>query len=102
VSESPAGDLPPEQALVSTGADHVVLSALKATRDRDARPAFVLRIHEVEGRSGTVEVHFPFPIEQAFSVDLMEDRGQRLEVDGERVKTSVGAYGLQSVLVEPR
>jgi alpha-mannosidase len=102
VSERPAGDLPPEQALVSTGADHVVLSALKAARDGDTRPAFVLRIHEVEGRSGTVEVHFPFPIERAYSVNLMEDRDQRLEIDGERVKTSVGAYGLQSVLVEPR
>jgi alpha-mannosidase len=101
VTKRHEGDLPSEQRLIGTNARHVVLSAFKAVRDTSARPTFVLRVSEVEGQSGTMKLSFPFPVAQAWTVNLMEDRQGALTPDGNTVVLPIGPYELKSVVVEP-
>jgi alpha-mannosidase len=101
VSVPSDGPLAPESALVEADAGHVVLSAFKAARDPGARPLFVLRLHEAEGKEAEVTVRFPFPVEAAWSANLMEDRGDPLPVEGSTVRLPIGPHQLQTLLVEP-
>lgn len=101
VTKRHEGDLPSERRLIGTDARHVVLSAFKAAQDTEARPAFVLRVNEVEGKSGSVKLSFPFPIAQAWAANLMEDRQDALTVDGSTVTLPIGPYELKSVVVQP-
>jgi alpha-mannosidase len=96
------GKLPSEQRLLWTESDHVVLSAFKAARVKRARPAFVLRVSEVEGMSDTVRLHFPMPIKAAWTATLMEDRQEELPViDGNTIELPITRFALASVLVVP-
>jgi len=101
IQETRDGSLPPEGRLLSTDADHVVLSAFKPARDRKARPRFVVRISEVEGREGLITIHFPFQIAKAWTANLMEDIDAPLAADGETVSFPIGPYQLRTVLTEP-
>jgi alpha-mannosidase len=101
VSSPSGGSLPDRAALLATDSDHVVLSAFKAVRERDARPRFAVRVHEVEGRAGDIRIRFPFPVGHAWSANLMEDPAEELPTDGNTVHLPVSAYGLATVLVEP-
>jgi hypothetical protein len=83
VVKSPSGgNLPPESALLSTDADHVVLSVFKAVREPEDRPRFAVRVHEVEGRAAEVAIRFPFPVSRAWRANLMEDRQEELVHEG--------------------
>jgi alpha-mannosidase len=101
VTKRHKGNLPSEQRLIGTDVRHVVLSAFKTVRDTSARPAFVLRVSEVEGESGTVKLSFPFPVAQAWAANLMEDRQETLPLDGNTVILPIGPYELKSVVVQP-
>jgi alpha-mannosidase len=101
VTERHKGSFGPEQRLLGTDSDHVVLSAFKAARDRATRPTFVLRVSEVEGASATVTLRFPFPVTQAWSATLMEDRETLLTVNGNTVDLPIGPYELRTVLIQP-
>lgn len=101
VTERHRGSLPAEQRLIGTDADHVVLSAFKAVRDRKSRPAYVLRVSEVEGEPGTVKLHFPFPVAAAWSANLMEDPQAELPANGKTVDLPLGPHQLRSILVRP-
>jgi alpha-mannosidase len=102
VMDRQKGKLPSEQRLLWTEADHVVLSAFKAIRVKRARPAFVLRVNEVEGTFGTIRLHFPMPIKSAWTATLMEDRLEELPIiDGTAIDAPITYLGLASVLVIP-
>ncbi len=101
VTERSAGSLPPEQVLVAVDADHVVVSALKAVRKRADRPAFAVRLVEVEGRASAATIELPFALAEAWIANLMEDRQERLPVDGRRVEVTIGPHQLKTIVVRP-
>lgn len=102
VVKSPSGgNLPPESALLTTDADHVVLSVFKAVRDIETRPRFAVRVHEVEGRAGEISIRFPFAVARAWRANLMEDLQEELTHEGNIVRVPVTPLQLTTVVVQP-
>jgi alpha-mannosidase len=102
LKKSPSGGrLPPQSALLTTDADHVVLSAFKAVRDMEQRPRFAVRVHEVEGRAAEIAIRFPFPVARAWRSNLMEDLQEELTYEGDTVRLPVTPLQLTTVVVEP-
>jgi alpha-mannosidase len=101
VTDRHDGSLPSARRLIGTDTDHVVLSAFKAVRDRKARPAFVLRIIEAEGRPGDVTLKFRFPIAGAWTANLLEDRAEPLPTEANTVTLPIAPYQLKTILIQP-
>ena len=100
-SASERGTLPAGRALVTSDCDHVEIAAMKRTRLPSDPPRFVVRLVEKEGRAAEVTVTFPFPVARAWRTNLMEDLAEEQAPEGHTVRTTLGAWSLGTLVVEP-
>ncbi len=95
--EAHEGKMPPEQSFASTGAENVVLTAMKKTEDGDA---LLLRFYEWAGKSGDVELMVPQGALSAKLANLMEEpSGDDLPMKANKITVPVHPYEIVSVRV---
>jgi alpha-mannosidase len=91
------GELPSEHSFASTGAQNVVLTAMKKTEDGDA---LLLRFYEWAGKSGDVELTVPRGALSAKLANLMEEpSGDNLPMTANKITVPVHPYEIVSVRV---
>ncbi|MBN2199228.1 MAG: alpha-mannosidase, partial [Candidatus Aminicenantes bacterium] len=89
-----AGDWPASQSFFGAEPSNVVLSAVKKAEDRDS---LVLRLYEAEGTATRARLRFFRPPKEAHLLDLMENRLERLRLDGRAVDLEFGRSEIKSV-----
>jgi alpha-mannosidase len=71
------GSLPAEHSFLSIPSGHFEVTALKKAEQGDD---FILRGHETDGKTGRVRLHLDLPVQQVWTADLLEERGEELPV----------------------
>jgi alpha-mannosidase len=110
------GVLPTSFSLVSIDAPDVVVAAVKplgnplaehkATEHSQPADAILVRAYETEGRAVTAGIRFPASPEAAWTTDLMESKGNDVEIARPRwgrpveVKLDIPACGIASLAVK--
>jgi len=95
--EAHEGKMPAEHSFASTGAENVVLTAMKKTEDGDA---LLLRFYEWAGKSGDAELSVPEGALSAKLADLMEEpSGEDLPIKADKITVPVHPFEIVSVRV---
>jgi len=88
-----AGKLPPRWGLIDTSARHVVLSALKPSRDGEV----AVRVYEAAGEPARgVRMHFAVPLASVRAANLMEDPGSDIAVQGNAFSFDLQPYEIKT------
>ncbi len=91
------GKMPTEYSFASTGAENVVLTAMKKTEDGDA---LLLRFYEWAGKSGDIELTVPQGALSAKLTNLMEEpSGDDLPMKANKITVPVHPYEIVSVRI---
>jgi alpha-mannosidase len=88
-----AGKLPPRWGLLKISARHVVLSALKPSRDGEV----AVRVYEAAGEPARgVRMHFAVPLASVRAANLMEDAGSDIAVQGNAFSFDLRPYEIKT------
>jgi alpha-mannosidase len=80
------GKLKPGEAWLECHSKSVLVSALKLAEDQPSiGKAYILRLYETHGLSGTAAVRFGFPLMKVVETDLIENDETELPVDGNAI-----------------
>ena len=91
------GSLPSMNSFVGVEADNFIISTMKKAEDSSE---LVLRGYETEGRDSQVEVSFGFPIKRAWMANLVEEKGDELEVSKNRVSFPCGKFEILTLILQ--
>jgi alpha-mannosidase len=92
------GSLPPEGSLLPYAGGHVVLDTVKPAEDGSGT---VLRFYESAGGRGTAEFGWPHSYGRAVLSNALEDEGEELARDGERIRLHFTPYEIKTVKLLP-
>jgi len=91
-----AGKLAPRWGLVEISAGHVVLSALKPSRDDE----IAVRVYEAAGQPAhNVRMHFAVPLTVVREANLIEDPGGEIAVHGDAFSFDMRPYEIRTFRV---
>ena len=103
-----AGTLPSTLSLIAVEPAEVVLTAAKPAGNPLASgsvvapsDAITLRVYESTGSAVTASVAVHGGIRSAWRTDLLEERGEPVEVDGGRARLELGAADVATLRLEP-
>ena len=93
------GPLPAEHSFVSTGANNVVITAVKQAEDDKS---MIIRFYEWAGKQANVDIHLPRTASKAYDVNLIEKGEQplTLSANGAEVMVPTKPYEIRTVRVE--
>jgi alpha-mannosidase len=87
------GELPPRWGLVEISSEHVVLSALKPSRDGDV----AVRVYEASGQPARgARMHFAAALASAREANLIEDPGGDIPVRGNSISFDLRPYEIKT------
>jgi len=92
-----SGDLPGELSFLELKPDNLILSALKKAEGEDR---VILRFFETRGEATGAELRVFKPIKGAWTVNLLEQEAQSLEVDGQTLKLRVKPFEIVTLKLE--
>lgn len=102
------GVLPPALSLITVEPAEVVLTAAKPAGNPLASgsvippaDAITLRVYESTGSAATAAIALHGGIRSAWRTDLLEERGEPVEVDAGRARVELGAADVATVRLEP-
>ncbi|MEV7094595.1 glycoside hydrolase family 38 C-terminal domain-containing protein [Amycolatopsis sp. NPDC051045] len=102
------GALPPTLSLIAVEPAEAVLTAAKPAGNPLASgaeiapsDAITLRVYESTGSPATAFVALHGGVRSAWRTDLLEERGEPIEVDGGRVRVDLGAADVATLRLEP-
>jgi alpha-mannosidase len=88
---------PVETSALELDTPGIVLEALK--RAEDDPNELVCRLYEAWGRRTDVDVTFGFPVEAAREANLIEDAGEALGLDGDRLSLEFDPFQIKTVVL---
>lgn len=91
-------DSPVEFASVSVDDPGVVVESIKRAEDRSDR--LVVRLYEARGRETSTRLRTDFDVEAAVELNLIEDAGDELAVDGDDVALSFSAHEIRTIGID--
>ena len=97
VSAPHGGVLPGTFSLAQADNDNIVLETVKKAEDSDA---LVLRTYETWNRSTDCTIRFGRPVRRAYITDLLEERDEALETDGDSVHLHYRPFQIVSLKIE--
>ncbi|MBB6730572.1 alpha-mannosidase [Cohnella zeiphila] len=92
------GSLPSEGSLLPFEGGHIVLDTVKPAEDGSG---IVLRFYESAGGRGTAEFGWPHPYGRAVLSNALEDEGEELARDGERIQLKFAPYEIKTIKLLP-
>ena len=92
-----SGDLPGELSFLELKPDNLILSALKKAEGEDR---VILRFFETRGEATEAELRVFKPVKRAWTVNLLEQEAQSLEVDGQTLKLRVKPFEIVTLKLE--
>ena len=96
--EAHAGAMASEHSFVSVAPDTVTLTAMKKAEDSHA---LIFHLYEWAGKSGEIDLTVPPGATGAVETNLMEKPvGDRLRLNGNRIRVSVKPYEIVAVRVD--
>jgi alpha-mannosidase len=90
--------LPDQESFVRVNAANVVITTIQEHPDRPGQ--WLVRLFETQGRQTPVEVRLPRTVRAAWAANLLGDVGAALPVAGNTVTLSLGAYAIETFVVE--
>lgn len=85
-----------EFSLLDIEDDGVIVEAVKQSEDRES---VVFRLYEAWGRSIETEIDFAYKFEEAYEVNLIEDRMEEIPVNGNSTHLEFSPFEIKSVEV---
>src|SRR5262249_37666870 len=89
---------PSEHSYFSVSPETVVLDTVKKAEDTDA---LVLRLYEACGGHCTAEIKTSVPFRSAVRCDLLENDGEELAVNGNRIRVDLTPFQVVTVKLIP-
>jgi alpha-mannosidase len=76
--------------------EHVVLDTVKAAEEGEGT---ILRLYESSGKRERILLQWPYPCEQAWLSNALEEPGEPLSVQDSRIELSFAPYEIKTVLI---
>ncbi len=87
------GGQPENQSFVQVNKSNVIVSAMKKT---DNENSFIIRLYEVSGEDTDVTVTLPYPIENLWKTDMIEENGKEIQSAGNSFTTRIGHNAIET------
>jgi len=88
---------PEEKSFVSISAPNVLVSTIKKAEDDDS---IIVRVYDLEGKDAEARIEFFAPPSGAALVDMIEDGGTDLPVDGAGLKIKIGRFAIETLKIK--
>jgi len=86
-------------SLISVSAPNVVVETIKRAEDGNG---IIVRLYESQRKRGSVSLRLAFPVERAWSANLLEENESALEVQDETVSFNIRPYQIMTIRIEGR
>jgi len=97
VCEGSPGKLPPSHSLLTCGADHVLVEAVKKAEDSDA---LIVRVYEWSNRRGEVTLSFGSDVASVRETNLMEEPEESdVVANGPDISFTIKPYEIRTFAV---
>ena len=94
------GNLPESLSFCQIDSPNVMLMTMKKAEDEQG---VILRLNETEGRETQVSITLPhMAIDKAYKTNLVESNEELLDVQGETIRTAIGAFGVETIRIHYR
>lgn len=88
----------PMQASIFDIETACILSSIKVSEDADN--TYVLKFYETKGEASNIQVTFPQKVQEAHQINVLEENGDALSIDGNTVFTEAAPYQLVMLKVQ--
>ena len=86
-------------SLVSVSAPNVLVETVKRAENGNG---MILRLYESQRKRGPVSLRFAFPVENAWTTNLLEENETRLKVERDTVSFDIKPYQIMTLRIEGR
>lgn len=96
-AEAHKGALDPAGSFIKLSSGNLILSVVKKAEDSNSQ---IIRLYETDGKETQDNIQFDRPIQKAYEVNLMEEKGKELPIVKNAIIVNVKPFEIYSLRVE--